>query len=299
MPADLPLAGQTIGFVGLGNMGFPMARHLQAAGAKVIVWNRSPAPLATATAAGLTPASSLIELAHQVGNGLIGLSLTTTEVIESVVFGPQGLATALHDDALILDFGTTAVSATRRFAKQRPWLDVPVSGGQLGAINATLTIFVGGSESHYRRALPMLQVLGQRITHLGPSGSGQVTKLANQLIVAQTIDAVAQALSLAKRAGVDPALVREALLGGFAESRVLQLHGERMIKGDFTPGGRAEHQLKDVRLACELATHLGLESATLQNCLQQWERFVLESKGGDLDHSALIQLYQKPTGSNA
>jgi 3-hydroxyisobutyrate dehydrogenase-like beta-hydroxyacid dehydrogenase len=130
---------------------------------------------------------------------------------------------------------------------------------------------------------------------MGPSGSGQVTKLANQLIVAQTIDAVAQALNLAQRSGVDPALVREALLGGFAESRILQLHGQRMVEGRFAPGGRSVLQLKDVRLMCELAAAVGLDSPTLRNSLQQWERLVHEKGLGDLDHSGLFRLYEDPT----
>src|SRR5205814_4747263 len=132
--------------------------------------------------------------------------------------------------------------------KQITWVDAPVSGGQVGAEAGTLTIMAGGSEAAFQRALPVLNAVGQRVTHLGPTGSGQVTKLVNQLIVAQTIDAVAQALRLAELAGLDSAQVRKALLGGFAESRILDLHGARMVKRDFTPGGRATLQLKDVRL---------------------------------------------------
>jgi 2-hydroxy-3-oxopropionate reductase len=137
-----------------------------------------------------------------------------------------------------------------------------------------------------------LQAVGQNITHMGPSGSGQVTKLANQLIVAQTIDAVAQALRLAELSGVDPALVRKALLGGFAESRILNLHGDRMVRRDFTPGGRSTLQLKDVRLICQLADSLGFHSPTLDNCRAQWETFVHERGGADLDHSGLFKLYE-------
>mgnify|MGYP003337332124 CR=1 FL=1 len=136
------------------------------------------------------------------------------------------------------------------------------------------------------------QTVGKRVTHMGPVGSGQVTKLANQLIVAQTIDAVAQAIRLAELAGVDPRLVREALLGGFAESRILNLHGDRMIRRDFQPGGRAELQLKDVRLICELAQSVGFQSATLDHCRQQWEDFVHQLGYGDLDHSGLFKIYE-------
>ena len=141
---------------------------------------------------------------------------------------------------MIIDFGTTGVPATKEFAKRITWVDAPVSGGQVGAEAGDLTIMAGGTEAAFQRALPILQAVGQRITHLGPAGSGQVTKLANQLIVAQTIDAVAQALRLAELAGLDSALVREALLGGFAESRILDLHGDRMVRRDFAPGGRSD-----------------------------------------------------------
>jgi 3-hydroxyisobutyrate dehydrogenase-like beta-hydroxyacid dehydrogenase len=223
---------------------------------------------------------------------VICINLTTTEVVEQVVFGPGGLHEGLHPEALIVDFGTTGVAETKRWTQRVNWVDAPVSGGQVGAEAASLTIMVGGSDEHVRRALPVLQVCGKKITHLGASGSGQVTKLANQLIVAQTIDAVAQALRLAELSGVDPALVRRALLGGFADSRILDLHGERMVKRNFQPGGRAELQLKDVRLMSELAAAVGLDSPTLRNSLQQWERLVHEKGLGDLDHSGLFRLYE-------
>jgi 2-hydroxy-3-oxopropionate reductase len=285
------LKGQKIGFVGLGNMGRANARHLLAAGAEMHVWNRSAAPALEAAALGMRRHESLVELAAAVGAGMVFLNLTTTEVVREVVFGEGGLQTELSAEGLVVDLGTTSPVATREFASVIPWLDSPVSGGQLGAEAATLSLMVGGSRAHFERALPALEVISARVTHMGESGSGQVTKLANQLIVAQTIDAVAQALRLAELSGVDPALVREALLGGFAESRILQLHGERMIKRDFAPGGRSVLQLKDVRLICEHADAVGLRSATLDNCLQQWETFVGDHAGGELDHSGLFQMY--------
>ena len=288
------LDGQTLGFVGLGNMGRANARHLHAAGADVVVWNRSSEPAAAAVALGMRRAPSLPELARAVGPGIIGINLTLTDVVEQVVFGPGGLVEGLHPEALIIDFGTTGVAETQAFARRLDgrWLDAPVSGGQVGAEAGNLTIMAGGSEANFQRALPVLQAVGARVTHMGGSGAGQVTKLANQLIVAQTIDAVAQALRLAELSGVDPAKVREALLGGFAESRILQLHGDRMVRRDFTPGGRSTLQLKDVRLMCQLAESVGLDSATLRNSLAQWETFVHERGGGDLDHSGLFRLYE-------
>ncbi len=287
------LSGHKIGFVGLGNMGRAMARHIFAAGADVVVWNRSEGPAAAAVALGMRRASALPDLAREIGDGIICIDLTTTEVVNQVVFGPGGLGEGLDPRSLIVDFGTTGVPETREFARRVHWLDAPVSGGQIGAEAGTLTIMAGGTDEAFRRALPVLQAVGSRITHLGPSGSGQVTKLANQLIVAQTIDAVAQALRLADLAGVDPAVVREALLGGFAESRILQLHGDRMVRRDFTPGGSAELQLKDVRLMCQLAESVGLESPTLGNSLAQWEKLVLAEGRGALDHSALFLLYDR------
>ena len=293
MNMDKGLAGHKVGFVGLGNMGRAMARHLHEAGAEVIVWNRSSAPAEAAEAQGMRRAASLRELAREVGGETICLNLTTTEVVQEVAFGSNGLIGALAENALLIDFGTTGVPETREFAKRTAWVDAPVSGGQVGAEAASLTIMAGGSDANYQRALPVFKVVGQRSTHLGPSGAGQVTKLANQLIVAQTIDAVAQALRLAELSGVDPALVREALLGGFAESRILNLHGDRMVRRDFTPGGRAALQLKDVRLICELAESLNFHSPTLENCRVQWERFVHEEGHGEKDHSGLFLLYDK------
>jgi 3-hydroxyisobutyrate dehydrogenase-like beta-hydroxyacid dehydrogenase len=287
-----PLHGQKIGFVGLGNMGRANARHLHEAGAEVIVWNRSDAPAEAAVALGMKRAPSLPDLARAIGPGILCINLTLTDVVDQVVFSPGGLIEGLHPDALIIDFGTTGVPETQAFAKRVHWIDAPVSGGQVGAEAGNLTIMAGGTEANFQRALPVLQAVGQNITHMGASGSGQVTKLANQLIVAQTIDAVAQALRLAELSGVDPALVRQALLGGFAESRILNLHGDRMVRRDFTPGGRSTLQLKDVRLICQLANSLGFHSPTLDNCRAQWESFVHEKNGADLDHSGLFKLYE-------
>jgi len=291
MKMNNALSGHKIGFVGLGHMGRAMARHLHSAGADVVVWNRSEEPAAAAMALGMRRAASLPELAREIGDGIICLNLTTTDVVKRVAFGTGGLTEGLNPRALLIDFGTTGVEETREFARRVQWVDAPVSGGQVGAEAGTLTIMAGGSEEAFRRALPILQAVGSRVTHMGPAGSGQVTKLANQLIVAQTIDAVAQALRLAELAGVDAARVREALLGGFAESRILQLHGERMVRRDFAPGGRAELQLKDVRLMCQLAESVGLDSPTLKNSLAQWEKFVHAEGHGDLDHSGLFLLY--------
>ncbi len=285
--------GYKIGFIGLGNMGWPMAQHFQKDGASLTVWNRSEEPARRAAEKRMVVATDPATLAEAVGDGVICLNLTHTHVVESIL---DVLEEKLAPGALVIDFGTTGYEETKGFSERvqirgAEWLDAPVSGGQVGAEAGNLTILCGGSDSAFARALPFLEVVGEKITHMGPSGSGQVTKLANQLIVAQTIDAVAQALRMAEKAGVDSGLVREALRGGFAESRILDLHGDRMVRRDFAPGGRSELQLKDVRLISELAAAVGLESPTLENSLSQWEKFVDELGNGDLDHSGLFRLY--------
>lgn len=295
MQNEKPLDGMKIGYVGLGNMGRPGARHLHQAGAEVVFWNRSDGPAQAAIQMGMRRAPTLAELGKEVGDGCVCLNLTTTDVVEQLVFGSGGLIEGLRRDALIIDFGTTDVAATCRFAERLKWLDAPVSGGQVGAESAELTIMVGGTQEAFERALPILRTVGKRVTHMGKSGAGQVTKLANQLIVAQTIDAVAQALRLAELSGVDSAKVREALLGGFAESRILQLHGQRMVERNFVAGGRAVLQLKDVHLICKLAEMVGFESSTLENCRKQWERLVHQEGLGELDHSGLFKLYESRT----
>jgi 2-hydroxy-3-oxopropionate reductase len=269
-----------------------MARHLHNAGAQMCVWNRSTGPREVASILGMSVAETLPELARAVGPGVICINLTTTAVVEATVFGNGGLHEGLDPGAMIVDFGTTGVPATKGFAERIMWLDAPVSGGQVGAEAATLSIMAGGSEAAFSRALPILNVVGKRVTHMGPTGSGQVTKLANQLIVAQTIDAVAQALRLVELSGVDPAVARQAMLGGFADSRILDLHGERMVRRNFVAGGRAELQLKDVRLIVEQAAAAGLHSPTLDNSLRQWEELVVARSRGDLDHSGLFTLYE-------
>lgn len=292
---DSSLSGMKIGFVGLGNMGWPMACHLQDAGAEMIVWNRSEEKVRLAAERGMLPAVDCGALAGLVGDGVICINLTHSHVVESVV---DSMLEHLSAGVTVIDFGTTGYDETLRFSGELTgrggaWIDAPVSGGQVGAENGNLTIMCGGDEKAYSRVSPVLNVVGGKITRMGGSGAGQVTKFANQLIVAQTIDAVAQALRMAELAGVDPGLVREALRGGFAESRILELHGERMVNRDFAPGGRSELQLKDVRLICELAERVGLESPTLDNCRSQWEKFVGEMGHADLDHSGLFKIYDE------
>ncbi|CAN5746053.1 2-hydroxy-3-oxopropionate reductase [soil metagenome] len=290
-----PLEKQRIGFIGLGLIGRPMAEHLHAAGAEVVLYNRSHEVMDELAEQGMQPVANPAAVAHEVAEGILCLSLPRTESVEQVLIH-DGMLEAIAPGTLVIDFGTTSVAATRRFAdlvarRGAAWVDAPVSGGQVGARAASLTIMAGGEITDYERACCIFTVVGAKSTHLGKTGSGQVAKLANQLIVSQTIDAVAQALAMSEAAGVDSGKVREALRGGFAESRILELHGDRMVHRNFQPGGRAELQLKDVRLIVDLVTELGLDFPTLRNSLHQWETMVNERGLGALDHSGLFRLY--------
>lgn len=297
---SLPLSNAAIGFIGLGLMGKPMARNLHKAGAMMTVHNRSKPALETLAAEGMSPAVSPAELASQVGDGVIILMLTDSPATEMVFRGTDGLIDALAPGALIIDMGTNGIAETREWAAAAShanahWLDAPVSGGEVGAIAGSLSIMAGGDSAVFERAKPVLQVLGDHITYIGPSGAGQVAKIANQMIVAQTIAAVAEALTLAERSGANIEAVRQALLGGFASSRILDLHGQRMIKQAFEPGGRATAQLKDVREAVRLAESQQLNLPQLATNHELWEKMI-DRGYGDLDHSGLYHLYQSTTG---
>lgn len=284
------LSGRIVAVIGLGLMGRPMARNLARAGASVVVHNRSPGPAAELAAEGMVAAISPLAAA-QAADTLI-LMLTDTPAVEAVAEAVLGALTPGH---LVIDMGTTAVGATRRLAARvraagAEWVDAPVSGGQVAAEAASLTIMAGGTPDAFTRALPLFQALGRRITHVGDSGAGQIAKTANQVIVGLTIGAVAEALALAKAAGADPARVREAIRGGFAESRILELHGGRMVSGDFTPGARVTTQLKDLTQAEALAEEAGIDLPAVSLCKELYELLV-ETGDGGLDHAALYRLF--------
>lgn len=284
------LAGRRVGVIGLGLMGKPMARALAACGAALTVHSRSRGPVDELVGEGMTAAAGPAAVAAAVDTVI--LMLTDTAAVETVA---AALAPALRPGLLVIDMGTTAVNDTRRFAaaaaaQGAEWLDAPVSGGAVAAQAATLTIMAGGSAAAFARALLLFQAMGRRITHVGDVGAGQVAKAANQVIVGLTIGAVAEALALARAAGVDPARVRDAIRGGFAESRILELHGQRMVTGDFTPGGRATTQLKDMRQALELAQSLGLDLPATALSRELYARLTEQGDGG-LDHAALYRLY--------
>jgi len=293
MTNPLPLDAHVIGFIGLGLMGKPMARNLHKAGAQVIVHNRSQAAVDELAGEGMTPASSPTEVMDQAKTVI--LMLPDTGAVEIIL---EEIIPAVTPGDLIIDMGTTEATFTRTMAARieaagGAYVDAPVSGGTIGAENATLSIMAGGTDSAVDRARPILEAMGSRVVHVGPVGAGQVAKAANQVIVGLTISAVGEALKLAERAGTDPAKVREALKGGFADSRILEVHGQRMIDGDFTPGGKCVTQRKDLDQALKLGREYGLELPTTAQVMAQYDR-VIEAGFGDLDHAALIKILDLP-----
>ncbi len=288
------LSGITIGFIGLGLMGRPISLNLHRAGAELIIYNRSRGIVDELVGVGIEAATSPKDVAERAP--IIVLMVSDTPAVERVLFGDDGVAQGLQTGAIVIDMGTTAVTATRNFAQQikakgAHYVDAPVSGGQVGAEAATLAIMVGASEDAFARAKPIFKVLAKNITHVGEGGAGQVAKAANQIIVGLTIGAVAEALALAKRAGVDPAKVRQALAGGFAASRILEVHGLRMVDQTFDPGGKATTQRKDLAQALELAQQLGMELPATALNRDLYDRLI-EIGGGELDHSALIKVLE-------
>ena len=285
------MKGQTIGFVGLGLMGMPMCRNLIKAGADVVATTRSPGPLKEIATAGAQTVATPRLVAEKAP--IVVIMVADTLAAEAVLMGADSVHGGVGPGSLIIDMGTTAVSATRGFAARieatgAAFVDAPVSGGTLGAEGGSLTIMAGGEELAIERARPVLEVLGSRLTHVGPVGTGQVAKAANQVIVGLNIGAVAEALMLAAHAGADPAKVREALKGGFADSRILEVHGQRMIENTFTPGGKVVTQRKDMAQALDLAAELGIEMPATRLNKELYERLI-ETGGGELDHSALIK----------
>ncbi|RED54346.1 NAD(P)-dependent oxidoreductase [Aestuariispira insulae] len=291
------LKGWKIGVIGLGLMGMPMARNLHQAGADVFVTSRSPGPAEKLADEGMTACESPAAMADAVETGgIILIMVTDTVACRTVLEGPEGLLTGNLDGKSVIDMGTTQVMDTRDLAAKVTdrggyYLDAPVSGGQLGAEEATLSIMVGAAEEDFQKMLPMFQTLGSRVTRVGGIGAGQVAKSANQMIVGMTLDAVAEALSLAAAAGVDPAKVREALIGGFAGSRILDLHGQRMIDGAFDPGGRITVQRKDMVQAAALADAVGVDLPGLEKSREIWNSAV-DAGLGELDQAGIFKLFR-------
>ncbi|HTP49751.1 MAG TPA: 2-hydroxy-3-oxopropionate reductase [Anaeromyxobacteraceae bacterium] len=278
-----------IGFIGLGIMGRPMALNLLKGGDRLHLHSRSGVPPELVGAGGQACASPR-EVAERAE--IVFTMLPDTPDVALVLFGPGGVAEGLAPGKLVVDMSSISPLETKRFAGRVQslgceYLDAPVSGGELGAKNATLTIMVGGDEGAFARAKPLFDRMGKNVTLVGASGDGQTCKVANQIIVALNIEAVAEALVFASKAGADPARVRQALLGGFAASRVLEVHGERMLKRTFDPGFRIELHQKDLGLALAGARALGVSlpnTATAQELMNA----CAAAGNGKRDHSALV-----------
>lgn len=285
--------GERVGFIGLGIMGAPMARHLLAAGFPLTVHSRSPGPVDALVEAGAERATSPAELART--SDVVVTMLPDTPDVERVMLDDDGVTVGATAGSLVIDMSTIDPGPARAIAEQLAardveMLDAPVSGGERGAIDGTLSIMVGGSDGAFARAMPILRAMGKNIVHVGPSGAGQITKACNQLVVAATIEAVAEALVLAERSGVDAAKVREALLGGFAGSKILEVHGQRMLDRSFEPGFRARLHRKDARIVLDAAQAAGSPIPAFQVVAAQLDRLVDDADRGDLDHSALFTL---------
>lgn len=285
----------SIGFIGLGIMGRPMARHLMDARFPLAVHSRSPGPVDELVADGAQPRVSPADVAA--GADVVITMLPDTRDVELVLFGENGVSSRLRPRSLVVDMSTIDPLATRRFAESfremgASLVDAPVSGGEKGAVDGTLSIMVGGSEDDVNRAMPLLRAMGTTIVHVGDSGAGQVAKACNQLVVASTIQAVAEALVLAERTGVDPRRVREALLGGFAGSKILEIHGQRMLDRTFTPGFRSRLHLKDARIVLDTAVRVGAAVPAFGVAADALRRLV-DGGGGELDHSALFTLLEQ------
>lgn len=283
---------ETVAFIGLGVMGRPMAKHLLAKGYSLVVHNRSRAAVDDLVAAGARAGTSPADAARQAS--VVITMLPDTVDVEKVVNGPDGVLTGLRAGSIVIDMSSISPVATKALAalvrgSGSTMLDAPVSGGEVGAVNASLSIMIGGDEAAFERVRPLLECMGQpeRIIHIGAEpGSGQLCKICNQVAIGGALAGVSEAFALARKTGVDLGRVRQALLGGFAASRVLEVHGERMIKANYVPGFRTRLYQKDLRIANETASaHAVAVPATA--VVTQLVNALVAGGGGDLDYSAL------------
>jgi 2-hydroxy-3-oxopropionate reductase len=284
-----------IGVIGTGLMGKPMARNLLRAGFPVVVWNRTRSKLEDLLAAGATEAATPKELAE-----LCDVTITMLidwETTHGAIFGPDGVLAGIRPGSLFIDMGTTSPAHARELAsafaqKGVEALDAPVSGGERGAIEGTLTIMAGGSEAAFERARPVFAALGKTYVRIGDAGAGQIAKMCNQLIVAATVELVAEAFALARAQGVDPAIVRQAMLGGFAGSKILEGQGQRMLDRNFVPGGPIKTHMKDRENILDACARTGLDLPVAKAAFER-VRMVVERGDGELDHTALYKLYDQ------
>ena len=279
-----------IGFIGLGLMGKPMVRNLMKSGFELIVHNRSRAAVDELVSEGAKPAASPKEAAASAD--VIITMLPEDPHVADVVGGPDGVIESIQPNAVLVDMSTISPTTARRLAQMvasrgAHMLDAPVSGGVEAATDATLTIMVGGSAKIFERVLPVFQKLGKNINHIGDHGAGQVTKAANQIIVALTLQAVAEAFIFAQKSGVDPAKVRRAIMGGYAQSRILELHGQRMLERNFQPGGKVRFHRKDLEIVLSVAKETGI-CLPGTSMISQLFNAVVAHGGSDWDHSAVV-----------
>lgn len=289
---------EKLGFIGLGIMGKPMTQNLLKAGYSVAVHNRSRAVLEELVRDGATIADSPKQVAQQVD--VIITCLPDSPDVEAVILGSDGVLEGAKAGMLCIDMSTIAPATARKLYETLKVngiqsLDAPVSGGDIGAQHGTLSIMVGGEESAFQRALPILQAMGKNIVHIGEAGAGQVTKACNQIVVALTVQAVAEALTLAKKSGVDPAKVRSALLGGFAQSRVLEVHGDRMLNSSFQPGFTIDLHRKDMNIVLQTGREVNLPLLGSSQVTALMDSLIAQGKGS-LDNAALVELYEQMGG---
>lgn len=283
-----------IGFIGLGIMGGPMAGHLIRAGHQLFVYTRGklPADIAESGATQCLNARGVAERAD-----IVITMVPDTPDVADALFSEHGVASGLTPGKVVVDMSSISPVETKQFAQRIEalgcdYLDAPVSGGDVGARNATLSIMVGGKPEVFERVKPVFEAMGKNITLVGGNGDGQTTKVANQIIVALNIAAVSEALVFASKAGADPAKVRQALMGGFAASRILEVHGERMIKRTFNPGFRIKLHQKDLNLALQGARELGVALPQTANAAQMMQACAAQGLA-DMDHSALVQAFER------
>jgi 2-hydroxy-3-oxopropionate reductase len=279
-----------VGFIGLGIMGTPMAGHLRAGGHDLHIHDVKPPPK-NLTDQGAIVCASAKEVAQK--SDIIIIMVPDTPHVAAVLFGDNGVASGLSKGKIVADMSSISPIETKRFAQKInslgcEYLDAPVSGGEVGAKAASLTIMVGGSEDAFKKVKPLFDLMGKNVTLVGGNGDGQTCKVANQIIVALNIEAVGEALLFASRMGADPARVRAALMGGFAASRILEVHGERMVKRAFNPGFRIELHQKDLNLALQSAKALGLSLPNTATAQELFNSCVAHG-GKAWDHSALVR----------
>lgn len=287
-----------IGFIGSGIMGRPMALNLMKGGHKLWVYARRAEALQPLIAAGATACTSPAQVAEQAD--VIFTIVSDTPDVEQVIFGDKGIVNGVRAGAIIVDMSTISPAATVAFAQRLAalgidMLDAPVSGGESGAINAALSIMVGGKAEVFERIRPLFACMGKNIVHIGGNGAGQVAKACNQIVVSVTIEAVAEALTFARKNNVDPARVREALLGGSAGSKILEVHGKRMLENNFTPGFKIGLHRKDMRIVMEAAQQSGAAVPAAALVTQHLNSMVGPGES-ELDSSAVVKVLERLSG---